>query len=138
VDETGEPVIGTRAQASRLDWLNGGSRWTVAGSDGTDDRGSYRIFGLQPGTYCVSAVPPQHVELPVDRQRGVDPAGVLAYAPTYHPCAIALEEATTSSRSTSRGCSLALRVSRGLGAIGRQSGSPHRAISARADDRSQR
>ena len=53
----GEPVIGVRVRATRLRDAKGQtSREPRFGNEqSTDDRGIYRIYGLSPGTYLVSA-----------------------------------------------------------------------------------
>ena len=72
-----------------------------AGSDRADDRGMYRIFGLESGRYYVNAIVPRQLITPDRpwRSRGVrrvDPEGdrrpdgdtrpdPLGYAPTYYP-----------------------------------------------------
>ena len=56
-DEDGEPVRGVQVQLWRMDRSNGSSRMQQTQGVQTNDRGDYRIFGLQPGTYAVSAVP---------------------------------------------------------------------------------
>jgi protocatechuate 3,4-dioxygenase beta subunit len=59
VDEYGDPVTGANVQAQRYRFVNGQRRLTAAGGDpSTDDRGQFRIFGLLPGQYYVSAAPP--------------------------------------------------------------------------------
>ena len=57
LDENGEATPGTSVRAMRL--VRQGERRTLqsAGSGSTDDRGMYRIFGLQPGDYVVCATP---------------------------------------------------------------------------------
>jgi carboxypeptidase family protein len=57
LDEYGFPVMGARVQALRVRY-EGGRRKLVAVSipdRTTDDRGEYRLYGLQPGQYIVSA-----------------------------------------------------------------------------------
>ena len=57
LDEYGFPVMGARAQALRVVY-EGGRRKLVAvslPSRTTDDRGGYRVYGLRPGQYLVSA-----------------------------------------------------------------------------------
>lgn len=53
----GEPVVGVRVRAVRIRDARGQGARTVFGSveRTTDDRGIYRIYGLTPGTYLVSA-----------------------------------------------------------------------------------
>ena len=77
VDENGEPLQGARLQALQLRYTGGRLVAAPAGSPrSTDDRGRYRLWGLQSGTYLVSAM--------VD---GLVPAGrgLAAYAPIYFP-----------------------------------------------------
>ncbi|HEX7777941.1 MAG TPA: carboxypeptidase-like regulatory domain-containing protein, partial [Vicinamibacterales bacterium] len=57
-DDTGEPVEGVPVTAVRVSGSGGGSGVTLTNNGGmTNDRGEYRIFGLEPGTYLVSARP---------------------------------------------------------------------------------
>jgi hypothetical protein len=55
--EDGEPQRGIAVRASRQTMLNGVRRWQQTGFANTDDRGVYRLFGLQPGDYMISATP---------------------------------------------------------------------------------
>lgn len=58
LNTAGEPVIGVRVRAFRVRDANGQSlRVPAAGYQErpTDDRGVYRLYGLLPGTYLVSA-----------------------------------------------------------------------------------
>jgi protocatechuate 3,4-dioxygenase beta subunit len=57
LDENGEAVPGTQVRAMRYVLQTGQRTLQQAGSDATDDRGMYRIYGLQPGDYVVAAVP---------------------------------------------------------------------------------
>jgi len=56
-DEYGDPVEGVRMQVLQLRYEGGSRRLVPAVSFGaaTDDRGAYRLFGLRPGQYIVSA-----------------------------------------------------------------------------------
>ena len=54
VDEDSEPIAGARVIALRRDFVEGEWRYRSAGSDVSDDRGAYRVFGLEPGEYIVS------------------------------------------------------------------------------------
>ena len=53
--EDGDPVAQTQVQVWRFAMNNGIKRLQRAGGGGTDDRGAFRISGLQPGDYFVSA-----------------------------------------------------------------------------------
>jgi uncharacterized protein (DUF2141 family) len=57
IDENGEPSAGTPVRALRYVMRTGEKTLESAGSGTTDDRGLYRIWGLQPGDYIVSAAP---------------------------------------------------------------------------------
>jgi hypothetical protein len=58
VDELGDPLVHARVQALRyIINQNGVKRLRVVGQAETDDRGVYRLFGLEPGDYHVSAMP---------------------------------------------------------------------------------
>lgn len=54
VDEAGEPVIGASVRAYRRSISRFGVlSYVSAGPATTDDRGAYRLFGLEPGEYLV-------------------------------------------------------------------------------------
>lgn len=56
VDELGDPVQAASVQLLRLQFQDGRRRLVSAGfSRSTDDRGLFRIFGVPPGQYIVSA-----------------------------------------------------------------------------------
>jgi hypothetical protein len=58
VDHTGEPVMGARVQALRRRMVNGQRGLQASGAgDTTDDTGAYRLHGLAPGEYYVTASP---------------------------------------------------------------------------------
>lgn len=69
LDEHGEATPGISVRAMR--WTMGSGQRTLqsAGSGNTDDRGIYRIFGLQPGEYVVCATPRGTIGPDVDRVR---------------------------------------------------------------------
>jgi protocatechuate 3,4-dioxygenase beta subunit len=77
-DEYGDPIAGARVQVWRYQMVRG--RRQLAGTGGvdqTDDTGAFRVYGLSPGDYYVSA-----------NLRGgvVDTANdATIYAPTYFP-----------------------------------------------------
>ena len=57
VGPEGEPVFGVQLRAWRYSFASGFKRLLTANYATADDRGNYRIFGLQPGEYLVSAMP---------------------------------------------------------------------------------
>ncbi len=90
LDEFGEPVTGARVQVLRYQFFQGQRRLVPAGfagggSDSTDDRGEYRLFGLAPGDYYVSAVLRAGMGMGFGGPGGTESADSVAYAPTYFP-----------------------------------------------------
>jgi hypothetical protein len=56
VDSAGEPVLGVRVQALRRRMVDGVRGLQAVGTgDTTDDTGAYRVYGLPPGDYYVTA-----------------------------------------------------------------------------------
>ena len=58
LDFNNQPSAGTPVRALRSEIVNGERRLVAAGTGVSDDRGTYRIFGLPPGDYVVSATGP--------------------------------------------------------------------------------
>ncbi len=56
-DEAGEPMPGTTVRVMKYQFSQGSRQLVPAGNAQTDDRGHYRVWGLEPGEYFVSAVP---------------------------------------------------------------------------------
>jgi hypothetical protein len=63
LDEHGEATPGTSVRALRYVIQNGVRTLQPAGTGSTDDRGMYRIYGLQPAEYVICAVPRQNVSV---------------------------------------------------------------------------
>jgi hypothetical protein len=57
IDEYGEPTPGTQVRVMRYVMQAGRRTLQQSGAGATDDRGIYRVYGLQPGEYIVSAAP---------------------------------------------------------------------------------
>lgn len=55
VGEDGDPLTNAQVRAMRYDMSSGFKRLLQTGFASTDDRGVYRIFGMQPGEYIVAA-----------------------------------------------------------------------------------
>jgi protocatechuate 3,4-dioxygenase beta subunit len=88
-DEDGEPLARSAVTVLRYQYAGGEKRLAAAGTDQSDDRGQYRVFGLPPGEYFVSAAA-GGFERAVSRFMGPEAApgeGVenTGYAPTYYP-----------------------------------------------------
>lgn len=85
-----EPAVNVAVQLYREFYLRGRHGWVIAASTRTNDRGEYRVHGLEPGSYYVAAVY-QSPPLPpnAEEQRRTDAAGrpvaELSYAVTFFP-----------------------------------------------------
>ena len=119
VDEDGDPLARALVTVQRYQYVNGERQLTPAGADQSDDRGVYRVFGLPPGEYYVSANAASLLEI---LGRGIPALAGLAgggaaqggrgggrgaffgapapddpeptgYAPTYYPGVISAAEA---------------------------------------------
>ena len=55
VDDAREPVVGIGMRAFVRRFEDGAARFQPAAAAETDDRGAFRIFGLEPGQYIVAA-----------------------------------------------------------------------------------
>jgi len=109
MDEDGEPLARASVTVLRYQYQSGERRLVVAGSDQTDDRGQYRVYGLPPGEYHVSAVTRLAEGRPLERLMQLVAAQQnqalaadeepLGYAPTYYPGVITAAEATRVTAS---------------------------------------
>jgi hypothetical protein len=95
--EDAEPAVNVRVDAYREYRNKGRSGYAVVASTRTDDRGEYRMYGLQPGAYFVAAVYERAAPQPglIDQVR-TDGEGrevpVMAYTTTFHPNTVKLSE----------------------------------------------
>jgi protocatechuate 3,4-dioxygenase beta subunit len=90
LDEFGDPVARARVQAQRYQLVQGTRRLTPIGVTAeSDDTGAFRLYGLMPGEYYVSAL---LRALPVD-----DQGDTTRYAPTYYPGTGSVTEAQAVS-----------------------------------------
>ena len=94
VDDGGEPVSGTQVAAMRYAFQAGTRRLVPAGGEGgmrsTDDQGTFRLYGLPPGEYYVSANNRNNMMM----MPGVNNTEADSYAPTYFPGTTSIAEAT--------------------------------------------
>ena len=89
VDEFGEPTADVQVMAMRYQYVQGRRRLTPAGRPSmTNDIGEYRIFGLPPGQYYLSATL-RGMAIGMDATSD-DRSG---YAPTYFPGTPSVAEA---------------------------------------------
>jgi hypothetical protein len=87
-DDFGEPVTDAMVLALRWRFAGGQRRLAPAGrSNQTNDVGEYRIFGLMPGEYFVTA----NVRTPGGF--GVEASDLVGYAPTFYPGTPSAKEA---------------------------------------------
>lgn len=93
VDDGGEPVSGTQVSAMRFQFMGGSRRLVPGGGEGftdrTDDQGGFRLYGLPPGEYYVSASNRNNMMMP-----GINNTEPDGFAPTYYPGTPNLSEAT--------------------------------------------
>lgn len=81
VDEFGEPIAEAMVAAMRYRYVSGRRRMVPAGRFAqTDDGGHFRIYGLPPGDYYLSATLRQGGMIGFESSDGV-----TSYAPTYYP-----------------------------------------------------
>jgi hypothetical protein len=94
VDDGGEPVSGTTVAAVRYQFVAGTRRLVPARGEGsmrsTDDQGAFRLFGLPPGDYYVSANNRNNMMM----MPGVNNTESEGFAPTYFPGTPNIAEAT--------------------------------------------
>src|SRR4051812_34735071 len=80
VDEFGDPVTDVGVTALRYQYVQGSRRLMPSGRNGgTNDVGEYRLYGLTPGQYYVSAT------LRNTMSFNPDTADRSGYAPTFYP-----------------------------------------------------
>jgi hypothetical protein len=90
VDEDGDPLAQAIITVHRQQFVRGERQLTPAGVDQSDDRGQFRVFGLPPGDYFVSATA-GGIErlaqqfLPMLGMGGAAAAETTGYAATYYP-----------------------------------------------------
>jgi protocatechuate 3,4-dioxygenase beta subunit len=146
-DEHGDPVVGAYVRVLRQ-FVVAGTKEVAAGPIGTtDDRGQYRIYGLDPGTYLVN-VPSVQSSVPISAPvAGTEPAldrdgtsrhvigryptapssgeGPVVYASAFHPSGstIAQAEAVTIEYGSSpTGVDIRLEPVRAFRVAGRVDG----------------
>ena len=86
-DEDGEPAQRTVVMASREVYSEGRRTLSTGGWAQTDDLGQFRLFGLAPGRYYVSAAEPGWEKVYGDREFNATPRQETerAYTKTYYP-----------------------------------------------------
>ena len=74
-DETGDMMAGVQVQVMRYQYQQGDRRLVPAGQAQSDDRGAYRVWGLNPGDYYVSATARNEG---LGNRGGIPPAAIQA------------------------------------------------------------
>jgi protocatechuate 3,4-dioxygenase beta subunit len=105
VDEFGDPVTDVQVMVMRSQYISGERRMMPAGGRPTmtNDLGEYRLFGLAPGQYYVTATLRSFMPGEIDDRSG--------YAPTYYPGTGNVSEAqriTVAAAQTVQGINLTL------------------------------
>ena len=85
-----EPAINVAVQLYREYYSRGRHGWAIAANARTNDRGEYRVHGLEPGSYYVAALyQPPPLPPNAEEQRRTDATGKpiedLSYAVTFYP-----------------------------------------------------
>ena len=132
-DEFGEPVSGAEVNVQRYAYMGGARRLTGSGGEGgfdrTDDLGQFRLYGLTPGEYYVTATL-RNMEFMPPTGTAVTPP-MDGYAPTYFPGTPAIAEArrvTVRSGQDVTNITFALsaaKVGRISGRVTTSSGAPY-------------
>jgi carboxypeptidase family protein len=86
LDEDGEPMANVQVQVLTPRYMQGKKQLMPAGGGSTNDLGEYRVFGLAPGKYYVSATYQSNGMgyMAVDRSANANKMDE-GYAPTYYP-----------------------------------------------------
>jgi hypothetical protein len=94
VDDGGDPVAGAQVSAMRYAFTGGTRRLVPAGGDGnmraTDDQGTFRLYGLPPGEYYITANYRNFMMM----MPGLNNTEADSYAPTYFPGTTSIAEAS--------------------------------------------
>jgi carboxypeptidase family protein len=93
-----EPAINVTVQLYREQYLRGRHGYVVAATTRTNDRGEYRVQGLDPGSYFVAALysaPPLPPNVEEQRRTNAEgkPVAELSYAVTFFPEALKMGDA---------------------------------------------
>jgi Carboxypeptidase regulatory-like domain len=116
VDEFGEPVPNASVMAVRQQYTTGQRRLVPMGNRAqTNDLGEYRIFGLAPGQYFVTATA-QALTFAAFNENAVDLLGQNnGYAPTFYPAtadAALAQRVTLGLAQTTSGIDITLTPAR--------------------------
>lgn len=126
-DEFGEPLAEASVQVQRYRYMPGGRRLMPMGRpDTTDDQGTFRLYGLEPGDYVVSATLRNASGMMMVGGRPA-PDSDQGYAPTYFPGTPSQQDAQRVSVAPGQevsGIAFALTPTRVARISGRVTGGP--------------
>jgi hypothetical protein len=132
VDDLGEPVASVQVNVQRYAWQGGRRRLMPAGAEGgnarTDDLGQFRLYGLPPGDYFVSAMLRSMDSVPMNAVNTTTASD--GFAPTYFPGTTNIAEArriTVRAAQDVPNVSFALvsaRLGRVMGRVAASNGEP--------------
>jgi Carboxypeptidase regulatory-like domain len=94
LNEDGEPQPWVNVSAMRQAYEEGKKQLVVEANFQTNDLGEYRLFGLRPGRYFISAMAQQWERLRGERQSSGSDTGQQGYAKTFYPGVIEASKAT--------------------------------------------
>jgi hypothetical protein len=94
VDEGGEPLAYVQVQAMRYRYLQGRKQLMSSGGASTNDLGEYRMFGIPPGRYYLSATYRANMMFEATVDRSATQPADEDYVPTYYPAATDASGAT--------------------------------------------
>src|SRR5712691_3323200 len=83
VDRDGDPVSNVQVQLVRS--AQGRRQLTLSGAGSTNDLGEYRIFGVAPGRYLLSATYRRTPLVEATLDRSATPQGQEDFVPVYYP-----------------------------------------------------
>lgn len=108
LDENSDPMVGAMVRVLRYEYMQGDRRMVPVGTAQTDDRGEYRVWGLNPGDYYVSVLVRDFGGGRFRGPRGFGGGNIaafmstggeenepLGYAPTYYPGTTSAGDART-------------------------------------------
>jgi hypothetical protein len=100
IGTSGTPVAYTQVQALRLSYPSGQRTLTLVSSTVTDDLGAYRLYGLPPGQYVISAQtnPPSLGIMPVLASSTPPMPGTVMFASAAGPMQYDADPANQSRR----------------------------------------
>jgi Carboxypeptidase regulatory-like domain len=126
-DEFGEPLAEAMVQVQRYRYMPGGRRLMPVGRpDTTDDQGTFRLYGLEPGDYVISATVRNASGMVMVGGRPA-PESDQGYAPTYFPGTPSQQDAqrvTVAPGQEVSGIAFALTPTRVARISGRVTGGP--------------